>query len=78
MRLSDFIATRVVDTEGNRLGHVFDVTTEWRDGSLHVRELEVGRRGLLVRLGYRRAGSRVPWSRLVGPRREQLVVRAED
>ena len=78
MRLSGLIGSEVVDTHGNRLGHVYDVATEWRAGELHVTHLEVGRRGLLVRLGYRAAGRRVPWSSLVDPRGGQLVVRAED
>lgn len=78
MRLSELIGSEVVDTHGTVLGHVFDIATDWRDGRLRVTHLEVGRRGLLVRLGYRAAGRRLAWSRIVDPLGEQLVVRAED
>jgi sporulation protein YlmC with PRC-barrel domain len=68
MRLSDLLASEVVDTAGHRIGHVHDVRIA-QDGPLHagfdasfrVQGLIVGRGGLASRLGYGRTRSRGPW-----------------
>lgn len=83
MRLTDILGLTVVDEQGKKIGHVYDVRGDLRPRSLVVTGLVVGPRGLLERLGVRKLRERrrvrtddvVPWSRVVRVGRKWLVVR---
>jgi sporulation protein YlmC with PRC-barrel domain len=80
LRFSHLIGSRVVDTEGARLGHVFDVHVEPDGARLRLTHLLVGRAGLAARLSldvsWRLAGEEVPWERVVELEPGRVVVRA--
>jgi sporulation protein YlmC with PRC-barrel domain len=67
MRLSELLTKEVVDSRGERAGHVHDVRLQQDgpinagfDATLRVHGLIVGRGGLAHRLGYGR-GTKGPW-----------------
>jgi hypothetical protein len=79
-RLSALDGLRVVDTQGNPLGHVWDVRTQAREGasegeSRQIAAVLVGPAALLERLGFKRpGGSRLSWKKVVGVTSDHLVV----
>ena len=86
LKLSKLLELRVEDEDGRALGHVHDVRVRRRpDGpGYRVDGLIVGPRGLLVRLGWRRARDPaplsphdvLPWDSVVAIEPERLVVRS--
>jgi sporulation protein YlmC with PRC-barrel domain len=85
LKLSKLLELRVEDEDGRSLGHVHDVRVRrTADMSTYrVEGLIVGRRGLLVRLGWRHARDPaplsphdvLPWDHVVAIEPERLVVR---
>jgi sporulation protein YlmC with PRC-barrel domain len=79
LRFSHLVGSPVVDSEGTRLGHVFDVHVEADAGRLRVKHLLIGRAGLAARLSldvsWRLAGEEVPWERVVEVEPGRVVVR---
>ena len=62
IKLSRLLELHVEAEDGTSLGHVHDVRVRRVDGRYVVEGLIVGPRGLLVRLGWRRARGRAPLS----------------
>ena len=90
LRLSHLLELRVEDEHGRALGHVHDVRVRQVSGSTatgpptyHVDSLIIGRRGVGVRLGWRRdrfndsspPGDVVAWDDVLSIDPERLVVR---
>ena len=62
IKLSRLLELPVEAEDGTALGHVHDVRVRRVDGRYEVEGLIVGSRGLLVRLGWRRARDPAPLS----------------
>ena len=93
LKLSTLLELRVEDQDGHVLGHVHDVRVQRGSGAgptepptYRVDGLIVGRRGLGVRLGWRRARGRAPvpgddvvrWDDVLAIEPERLVVRGRE
>jgi len=84
-KLSDLLELHVEDEDGRSLGHVHDVRVH-RDGDeAQVEGLIIGRRGLFVRLGWRRGRDpapvsphdSLPWDDVLAIEADRLVVRRQ-
>jgi len=92
-RLSHLLELRVEDEHGHALGHIHDVrvrqvsrATATEPPAYHVDSLIIGRRGVGVRLGWRRdpandpppPGDVVAWDDVLSIEPERLIVRHRD
>lgn len=74
---SELIGVRVHDSNGRRLGRVYEVRGHWQsDGSIVVDELLIGSGGLRKRLRGPAANAQgIPWVNVIGLGRDRIVVR---
>jgi len=74
---SELIGTRVTDSSGRTLGHVYEATAHWqRDGTIAIDQLLLGRRALLRRLrGPAQTCRAIPWEAVVEIGAERITVR---
>jgi sporulation protein YlmC with PRC-barrel domain len=74
---SELIGTRVADSSGRTLGHIYEATAHWeRDGTIVIDELLLGRRALLRRLrGPAQTSRAIPWAAVVEIGADRIVVR---
>lgn len=77
IKLSRLLELRVEAEDGMPLGRVHDVRVRRVDGRYEVEGLIVGPRGLLARLGWRRARQRdvLAWKDVMAVDPDRLVVR---
>jgi len=77
IKLSRLLELRVEAEDGTPVGRVHDVRVRRVDGRYEVEGLIVGPRGLLVRLGWRRARQRdvLAWKDVMAVDPDRLVVR---
>lgn len=73
MRLHELDEAKVMDEDGNKIGHVHEVHA--KDGQ--VTTLVYGMGGIIQRLASNNAGKRIKWSDVKAVTKDGIIIRAK-